>query len=172
MTVFETAILAAVIGVLLFVAAGSVHAIRQQAKWNLCERLMNALRTAMAAYHQETSAFPPGTADLSAGPAITAILAVPSAARALEAMPPVLATGRDPMIGVLDPWGHPLHYLTERSTSDADRRDVAANGGVPIFESAGRDGDFGRSDPSASGDNLRTNDLWTGPNASTAPSGP
>lgn len=159
MTVFETLILAALIGVLLFLAAGMVRAVRQQAKGNLCLRLMQHLREAITAYELETHTYPPGSADDSAGSAIAALLATPTAATKLAGLPAVLKIGKDPVAGVLDPWGHPVHYLTTAASHEKDRRDVAANGDMPIFESAGRDGNFGRNDPAAAADNRRTNDL-------------
>jgi hypothetical protein len=159
MTVFETAILAAVIGVVLFILAGGLGAMRQQAKRNLCIRLMTQLGEALAAYHRQTGTYPPGAPDLSAGPAITAIEGVDRAAAALSALPPSLHLGEDPAAGCVDPWGVPLHYLTTTAPSQRDRQEVAANGGVPIFESAGRDRDFGTFQASASADNIRTNDL-------------
>ncbi len=159
MTVFETAILAAVIGVVLFILAGGLGAMRQQAKRNLCIRLMTQLSEALTAYHRQTGTYPPGAPDLSAGPAITAVEGVDRAAAALSALPPSLHLGEDPAVGCVDPWGVPLRYLTTTAPSQRDRQEVAANGGVPIFESAGRDRDFGTFQPSASADNIRTNDL-------------
>jgi type II secretory pathway pseudopilin PulG len=159
MTIFETAILAAVIGVLLFVIAGGIGVIRQQAKRNLCTRLMAQLSEALAEYQKKTGEYPPGAPDSSAGPAIAALEAVEPAAAALKPLPASLHIAEDPIIGCVDPWGEPLHYLTKTAPSEHDRREVAANGGIPIFESAGRDKDFGRDDPTRAADNVRTSDL-------------
>lgn len=159
MTIFETAILASLIGVLLFLAAGGVRAVRQQARRNLCQRMMISLSESLALYHRETKSWPPGGADASAGRAIAAMLAVPAVAQRLQSLPPSLGLGRDPQLGILDPWNHPVHYLTADARNETDRRHVAAHGGAPIFESAGRDGNFGRNDPAAAADNLRTSDL-------------
>lgn len=159
MTIFESAILAAALGVALFVIAGGLGAMRQQAKRNLCIRLMTQLSDALAEYHKKTGAYPPGASDSSAGPAITALEEVEPAAATLSSLPTSLRIGEDPLVGCVDPWGGPLRYLTTTAPSEHDRRDVAANGGVPIFESAGRDRDFGASDPTAAADNIRTSDL-------------
>ncbi len=159
MTIFETAMLATALGLGLFVVGGGVGAVRQQAKRNLCVRLMTQLSAALAQYHAQTGRYPPGAPDASAGGAIAAILRVPTAADALKALPSSLRIGNEPVVGALDPWGSPLHYLTAAAPSDRQRDEVAANGGVPIFESAGRDRDFGLNDPSATADNIRTSDL-------------
>jgi hypothetical protein len=44
--------------------------------------------------------------------------------------------------------------LTAGSSRERDRHVVAANGGKPVFISAGPDGQFGDDDPAASADNL------------------
>ncbi len=159
MTIFETAILATALGVVLFIIAGGIGAVRQQAKRNLCVRLMTQLSEALTEYHKKTGAYPPGVPDSSAGPAIAAIDSIESAAAALRPLPLSLHIAEDPVVGCEDPWGCPLHYLTAAAPNAGDRREVAANGGVPIFESAGRDRDFGLDDPTAATDNIRTSDL-------------
>ncbi len=159
MTIVETAILAAGIGIGLFVIGGGVGAVRQQAKRNLCVRLMAGLNASLAAYFRATGLYPPGTPDSSAGSAITALQAVDASAAALHPLPDSLEVGEDPVIGCRDPWGTPLRYLTAEASNERDRREVAANGGVPIFESAGRDREFGAADPRLATDNLRTSDL-------------
>ncbi|MBN1488563.1 MAG: hypothetical protein JXA69_01495 [Phycisphaerae bacterium] len=159
MTVFEVAIAAAVLGILLFVLAGGARAVRRQAKRNLGITQMTALREALAAYEAATDAYPPAAPDGSAGPAIAALLAVPETAAKLEPLPASLELGQDPQAGGLDPWGRPLRYLAADATRERDRAEVAANGGRPLFESAGPDGDFGHTDPGDDDDNLRSSDL-------------
>jgi len=158
MTIFEAAIVAAVLGIVLFIVAGGVGSVRQQAKRNLCARLMAGLGEALAQYHAKTGDYPPGRPDASAGPAIAAMLAVPEAAAELKDLPAVLQLGADPHVGGVDPWGRPVRYLTAASPTESARREVAANGDVPIFESAGGDGDFGETDPAAAADNHRSTD--------------
>lgn len=159
MTIFETAIAAAVVAVLLYMAAGGVRTIRQQAKRNLCARVMASLREALDRYHDATGAYPPSAVDGSAAPALAALRAVAPSAQTLASLPPSLRLGQDPQTGGVDPWGRPLRYLTADASRPEDREDVTVNDGVPIFESAGADGHFGLDDPAASIDNLRTSDL-------------
>lgn len=159
MTIFETAMLAAAIGVALFVIGGGIGHIRQQTKQNLCRRLMTQLGVALAEYHKKTAGYPPGAPDASAGAAIDALEAVEASAAVLRPLPASLHVAEDPLIGCEDPWGGALHYLTTTAPSAPDRQEVAANGGEPIFESAGRDRDFGATDPTAAADNIRTSDL-------------
>ncbi len=159
MTIFEAALIAAALAIVLFLVAGGVGTIRQQAKRNLCTRLMTQLGDALVKYHQATGTYPPGAPDSSAGNAVQAMLRVEAAAAALKTLPLSLRMGAEPLVGGVDPWGRPLRYLTADVQNEHDRQEVAANGGVPIFESAGRDKDFGDSNPATATDNVRTSDL-------------
>lgn len=159
MTVFETAILAVVLGIVLFVVAGGVGAMRQQAKRNLCARLMTHLSEALAAYYRSTGTYPPGSPDASAGGAIAALCRVEGSAAALRGLPASLRVGTEPIVGCLDPWRRALRYLTADAPGERERQEVAVNGGVPIFESAGRDGEFSDRGPAGATDNFRTSDL-------------
>jgi len=159
LTLFETLILAVLIAAFLFVVAKGMQSVRRKAREQLCIRLVLRLGEAVARYRAQTGEYPPAAFDGSAGPAIEAIRRVRAAAEPLEDLPSVLAIGRDPRTGVLDPWGRPLRYVTVEATREADRRDVIANGGVPIFESAGPDGELGLADPVAAADNIRSSDL-------------
>jgi type II secretory pathway pseudopilin PulG len=159
MTIFEAALLAAVVGIALFVVTGGVRLVREQARDNLARRLVAQLDAALAAYYAAAGAYPPGAPDGSAGPAIAALERVSDSANQLNELPQSLRERVPPQDGCVDPWRRPLRYLTATSANPQDAAEVAANGGVPIFESAGRDGDFGLVDRSAAIDNLRTSDL-------------
>src|SRR5262249_4561919 len=71
---------------------------------------------------------------------------------ALEGLPESLWTASPPRT-LIDSWGTPLRYH-----GDAQRLDVRANGGRPIFVSAGRDRTFGELDLSGLADDLRSDD--------------
>jgi hypothetical protein len=55
---------------------------------------------------------------------------------------------------LLDPWGQPLGCLTMADPAEEARNAVKANGGCPIFISAGPDQTFGPWDAPAGTDNI------------------
>ena len=62
---------------------------------------------------------------------------------------------------VRDGWGRPLRCLTADAPTPADREAVIAQGGKPIFISAGPDRRFGLNDVRFTADNLRSDERHT-----------
>lgn len=193
MTLSETLIAGAVVGLLLLVVALGVSWIRQELKDRQAQTLLEMLDEALAVYHAETGAWPTGRhpaetqpaawlGDEPSGPAdgddwqnpfereadqtarrvIGQLASVPEARKILQKVPPLLRgspentdepDGDSEWDVVRDPWGTPLRCLTVDSASPADQQAVAANGGRPIFESAGPDRRFGMTDPADQADN-------------------
>lgn len=110
-----------------------------------------------------------GDADVSDGSAdgIVAILAaMPASRQILDQITSPLRIQRDargnevPGWGtVQDPWGHRLRCLTASSPSAVERQAVAANGGRPIFISAGPNGRFHTATGTEAADDLRSDEL-------------
>lgn len=114
---------------------------------------------------------PRATRDAAA--VVQALLLVPAARTVMDAIPEPLRAGavlqsaaggqpaasRPAWSEMVDAWGAPLRCLTARGDSAADRQAVAANGGKPVFVSAGPDGEFGTENSPAVSDNLRSDEL-------------
>jgi hypothetical protein len=81
---------------------------------------------------------------------------VPQASQTLNGIPVGLRLSNNDgrWISIQDAWGSPLRCLTEQSASASDRQTVAANGGRPLFMSAGPDRLFGANNVTAMGDDL------------------
>ena len=177
MTLVETLIAAAVIGVVLAVVTLGMATVRSDLKHNQVGQLLAILDDALSAYHQATGKWPtePGAEnegrasaehDGSADRVIAVLAAEPASRAILDKTRPVLrvipvadiADGASelPWGTVQDAWGRPLRCLTAASKSPLDREAVAVNGGRPIFISAGPDGRFGTRDIAAAADNLRS----------------
>jgi len=177
MTLAETLVAAAVIGVVLAVIALGVATVRSDLKHGQAEQLLATLDEALSAYHQATGSWPvdPGAEDEeresaeqedSADRVIAALAAEPASRAILDRTRPVLrvkpitdmsaATSESSWGTVQDAWGRRLRCLTAASESPIDREAVAVNGGRPIFVSAGPDGQFGTHDIAAAADNLRS----------------
>lgn len=177
MTLSETLIAAAGLGLLLVVAALGISRIRSDLKHQQVQELLSALDDALFAYHDATGEWPteagagqgdrsPWSGDAArdhglraAEKVIQALTTLPASRSVLERVPGVLRIGeQDAGDGrwesVQDSWGHPLHCLTAASPSESDRQLVEANGGRPVFVSAGPDGRFGTDDPAARADNV------------------
>jgi type II secretory pathway pseudopilin PulG len=110
----------------------------------------------------------------AAEPVIAALANVPTSRERLEHIPAELRVSPEelatkglnqpaaaqPAWGtVQDAWGRRLHCLTADSAAPVDRQAVAANGGKPIFVSAGDNGEFSSKDGSEAADNLRSDEL-------------
>ena len=100
-----------------------------------------------------------GGADL----VIAALASVPASRNVLEQLPEVLRPPPDERgsvrlrqvgLTIQDAWGRRLRCLTDTSPFEVDRQAVAANGGKPVFISAGPDRRFGVRDPASAADNL------------------
>ncbi len=184
-TLSETLVTAAVVGVLLVLVGLGVDGIRNELKRKQTVALLDTLDRAIVAYHQSAGNWPaeasesvslqrePADADdpdeNASGDRIVAILAeVPAAHTILQTIPEVLRVPADqseqpttrPALGLIrDPWGHRLCCLTAFSPSPSQRKAVAANGNRPVFISAGPDGRLGFLNVSAASDNLRSDEL-------------
>jgi len=153
MTLVEMAVVVLLLGIALFLVAGLARTTRQRAKRELTVRLLCALDDALKAYMARYKSPPPGTADGSADEAIAALLAHGPSSAKLDGLPSVLR--RTEAKTLVDAWGTPLRYVTADHASPELRRRVAANGGRPIFDSAGPDRQFGPTQARPDGP-----DLW------------
>ena len=149
MTLVEMVVAVTVVGIGLFLLVGSARMIREDARNQLSRRLLTSLDRALIAYQIAEHAYP-SSRDEDADAAVAALLRCPATQGFGGELPESLWTPGSPR-GLVDPWGRPLHYL-----SDPQRHpSVGTNDKRPIFVSAGRDGDFGEA---AEGDNLRSDD--------------
>jgi len=184
-TLSETLLAGAAIGLLLLVAALGVEQVRTEFRIRQTRQLLVLLRSALLAYQQSTGTWPepaePPPQPPPGGPTMppeerdavrmAALLWAHEASRErMEGIPPLLRTAADPRdrrdsrssdpgVVLRDSWGTPLWCLTAGSPAQVQREAVAANGGCPIFISAGQDRDFGVVERSAGADNLRSDEL-------------
>ena len=177
MTLIETLVAAAVLGAMLAVIALGIATIRKDLKHTQVEQLLATLDEAMSAYHKATGEWPANPiakdaeristeqesdadrviAVLAAQPTSQAILDRTKSVFRIKPVPDISAqASQSPWGTVQDAWGQRLRCLTADSTSPIDREAVAANGGRPIFVSAGPDEQFGSQDIAAAADNLRS----------------
>lgn len=159
MTLIEMTIAALFIGAALFLLAGWMRTSRAAAQRDLCIQMLSDLDEALVRYRRTTGSYPASRGPDSTIAAIAGLLDLEKTRVILERLPDNLWR-REGMTRVLvDPWGTPLRYI---GADPGDPR-VAANGGRPIFVSAGPDRDFGGPlSPDAEGNNLRSDD--PGPN--------
>ena len=130
MTLVETAIALLLLGVILFLLAGSAKWTRQRAKDQLAWDMLAALNKSLAAYVQTQGDYPPGRADRQPHEAIASLLGDEVSARYILSLPPALHARDDEKSTLLDPWARSLRYLTA-DCDDAGR--VEANDGRPVF---------------------------------------
>ena len=156
MTLIEMTIVVFVLGAGLFLLAGWMSNVRQEARRDLAIRMLADLDRALSRYHRSTGAYP---ASKGLRPAATAVQATADLVEhertrpILDALPTLLWQGLDKRT-LTDPWGTPLRYYP--TTSDSPL--VKANNGRPVFVSAGPDRLFGDVNPSGLGDDLRSDD--------------
>lgn len=153
MTLVETVLTVSVLSVGLFLVVGWMSSIRKDAKHDLTVRMLADLDMALARYRRATGVYPASRGPESAISAVVDLLDHEKSRPLIEAFPPSLRKGPN-RYNLIDSWGTPLRYLGP----DSDDPKVVANGGRPVFISAGPDRDFGKSDPSRLGDNLRSDD--------------
>lgn len=153
MTLVEMAVTVTIIGFGLFLLVGWTNAQRLAARKDLAVRLLTDLDKCLARYHRTAGSYPQSSGPHSATWATTALLDHDKTRPILEALPPSLWLGPGKK-NLVDPWGMPLRYHYDPALSPF----VRANGGRPVFESAGPDRDFGDDDPARLGDNLRSDD--------------
>ena len=154
MTLIEMTITVFLVGLLFFLLIGWMDAVRDRAKEDLAVRLLADLDNALARYRRDTGHFPIARGPDSAIPVVVDLLDHPRTREIIQSFPSCLWRGPDAQRRLIDPWGTPLRYLS----TDSNDPSVAANGGRPIFVSAGPDRDFGDVELAASGDNLRSDD--------------
>ncbi|MFH0980505.1 MAG: hypothetical protein V2A79_03075 [Planctomycetota bacterium] len=145
---------AALLVLVLAVLAGLYDHYLNRAKVRQVSALIHGLSRAAAVYAEVTGAPPPGRGDEACDPALAAMQATPASSAQLQSLGSTLLFLSDGKLRCMDAWGRPLHYLTARSERPGHRRRVETNGGVPIFESAGPDRDFGHTDSSREADNI------------------
>ncbi len=194
MTLTETLLAAAGIGLLMLIVAVGIDQVRSDLKRRQVERVLLLLDRALDAYHQDTGAWPVASPVEAAEdspsaehpPTVLAAVDVLAALRSVEAsraivdeipamlrrplapppaasvIPPASQPADDAFAMLVDAWSRPLHCLTQHSRSTIQREAVAANGGRPIYISAGSDGLFESDDGSASGDNIRGDEVMQG----------
>jgi type II secretory pathway pseudopilin PulG len=146
MTLVEMAVGVLVLGIMLFVLAGFARTTRQEAKRDLAVRMLCALDEALGSYMQQYGAPPPGEPNGQANRAIGMLLACGASKSRLESLPAALWRTEAGRTTLVDPWGTPLRYVTDRHESAQMRNRVETNGeppGRPIFDSAGADRQFG-----------------------------
>ena len=178
LTLTETAIAGILIGLMLVMVTLGVDTVRQDLKRRRTERVLAQLDRTLAAYHHATGRWPadpsgPATHDTpteddgSGDRIIAALAADPESRKVLERIPPAfrVAAPADgatasptsrPWGTIQDAWGHHLRCLTADSPLPVDRDAVAANGGEPVFLSAGPDERFGPQDLPNAADNIRS----------------
>lgn len=181
MTFSETLIVAAMIGLALTLVALGISAVRAELRTQQTWELLATLAEALEAYHEQRGAWPVDDredyhkqaeggdgADGSAERVLELLHGVEASAVVLERVPEVLRAGRTGQTRwtVVDGWGHRLRCMTAESPRLLERQAVAANGGKPIFVSAGANGRFGTDDVAAAADNLL---LRPAPRPETAP---
>lgn len=153
MTLIEMTITVCAVSVVLFLLTGWMSRLRQEAKRDLAVRMLSDLDEALARYRRATGGYPLTRGPTSAIPATVDLLDHDKSRPILEAFP--LSLWRGPgRYQLADPWGTPLRYFPP----DSDEPVVKANGGRPVFASAGPDRKFGDRHPPARGDNLRSDD--------------
>lgn len=154
MTLVEMVIAVVAIGIGLVLLTGWAHMVRNDAKNELARTVLISLDAALKAYHAEAGAYPPVTGD-DAAAAVTCVLRSRAGASLADLIPDTLWSHERPR-RLLDPWGKPIRFVADPS----DAR-VRANGGRPLFISAGRDGQFGHDDIGAA-DNIGSDDPGPG----------
>lgn len=154
LTLPELVLSAALIMLVLAVVAGLYDHCLNDAKVRQMSALIQGLNEAAALYFQATGTYPCGREDGACDSALAAMQMVPAPAAHLQALGSSLLFLSDGKLRCVDPWGRPLRYLTARSAQPEHRRRAEANGGVPIFESAGPDRDFGDTDTARQADNI------------------
>ncbi len=157
-TLPELVLSAALLMLVLAVVAGLYDHYLNDAKVRQMTTLIHDLSEAAALYSQATGAYPRGRDDGACDSALATMQMVPAPAAHLQALGSGLLFLSDGKLRCVDPWGRPLRYLTARSAQPEHRRRVQANGGVPIFESAGPDRDFGDTDSACQADNICSDD--------------
>ena len=149
----EMTITVCLVSIAFFLLVGWMTSLRDSAKENLARRMLADLDEALARYRRATGSYPTSRGPMSAIPAVVDLLDHDKTRPIIEAFPSSLLSGPG-LHRLLDPWGTPLRYLAAESESPI----VKANGGRPVFISAGPDRDFGDFNPAAVGNNFRSDD--------------
>jgi type II secretory pathway pseudopilin PulG len=158
MTFIEFLLACALAGLLLAGAAGLYDHYLDKSKIEAARSLIAALARAASLYHESTGAYPPGRIDAGCDRALIALHASPRPAQTLKGVSGPWLAAVNGLPRCVDPWGREVRYLTDLTEVAAYRRRLIQNGGVPIFESAGPDRDFGDSEPGDQSDNIRSDE--------------
>lgn len=153
MTLIEMIICVFLLGVILFLAAGWMQTLKNDARRELAVRELSLLDKALMKYYRAEGVYPNAPGPNAAHWATVALLDHERTRPILESLPPSLLRGAS-RNELVDPWGKPLKYESQDSGSPF----VRANNGRPLFISAGPDGGFGDDDPAQLGDNMRSDD--------------
>ncbi len=155
MTLVEMIITVVVLGISLFLLTGWIGSLRESVKEALAMRILADLDDALARYRRATGDYPRSRGPGSDIPAVLDLVAHEKTRPILERFPSHVWQGPGgSKRRLVDPWGTVMRYLPP----DSDDERVKANGGRPLFVSAGPDRDFGDGNPSAVADNLRSDD--------------
>ncbi len=167
MTFSETLIVAMLVGAALLLVALGIATVRTDLRTHQTWELLARLDDALNAYYGSTGSWPVdprATAERSSASGasestvivLAALQRTPKSDQVLERVPEVLRReSYEPDVWiVVDGWGRPLRCMTANSPRTLERQAVAANGGKPIFVSAGGDGRFGLDDVADAADNL------------------
>ena len=158
MTLPELILIAALTMLVLLVVAGLYDHYLNKAKVQQVTELVHGLGQAAVLYTEATGGYPRGRADGACAPVLAAMQVAPAPAAHIQSIGSGLMFLSDGKLRCVDPWGRPLRYRWARSVRREHRRRVETNGGIPIFESAGPDRDFGDNDSAHQADNIASDD--------------
>ncbi len=155
MTLVEMIITVVALSIALFLLTGWLGSLRESAKEALAMRMLADLDDALSRYRRATGEYPVSRGPGSDIPAVLDLVAHEKTRPILERFPGHVWQGPGgSKRRLIDPWGTVLRYLPP----DSEDEKVRANGGRPLFVSAGPDRDFGDGNPSAVADNIRSDD--------------
>ena len=158
MTRPELVLIAGLTILVLLVVAGLYDHYLNRAKVRQMTELVRGLSQAAALYAEATGEQPRGRADDECDPVLAALQMVPAPSAHMQTLGSRLLFLSDGKLRCIDPWGRSLRYLSVNSERPEHRRRTEANGGIPIFESAGPDRDFGDHDSARQADNIASDD--------------
>jgi len=147
-----------VLALLLVILSGLYDHSLDRVKTRQAVALIATLDRAVRAYADAGGTHPPGSPDAGLRRVLPTLLSVPESRKHLAELTPALLFLVDGQPRCQDPWGRPIRCLTDRAASAAFRDRVQRNHGVPVFESAGPDRDFGDNSDARQADNVRSDE--------------
>jgi type II secretory pathway pseudopilin PulG len=162
-SVLEVLLAAGVLALLVTASAGLYTNGLDRVKTRQAGELLGSLDRAVRAYGQACGTYPPGSADGALRRVLPQLLGVDESRRELSGVSPVLLFSIDGRPHCQDPWGVAVRCFTTRTREPRFAALVQRNDGVPVFESAGPDRDFGDSDAARQADNVRSDEPSTVP---------